>query len=156
MGTLRYTLYYATSYATLQCIDAWLNYHRSVNGFEESLNPLSNTPSFASLILEPLNVAIVCFCSSMIFMMERNRKRTAELMRSEWGALLGTPYVLLGLKLLAVLDSTVHYAGFGSPVSSMRIFGDNQMLSIIFLFIAVAIALHLPVTNYLRKRYLDT
>lgn len=153
MYKFRYALCYAGVYATLHLIDALLNFQILSSGITNDLSPFGTAGNVMTLILEPLNVMILCLCTSMLFMMESNPRRVADMLQSGWGALLGTPYALLALKLLSVLNSSFVSAGFVSPVSYFYIFRRDEVLSLIFFCTMVAIALYVPVTDYLRKRY---
>jgi hypothetical protein len=153
MGALRYSMTYATSYALLQLVDAWLSVTKLPSETNEELNPLGNSGSFAALVFEPLNLAILCLCSAMVFIMESNRQRAADVLRSEWGAIMSTPFVLLAMKFLSVFNSTLSYTGLNAPATMFGIFSNQQMFFIILLFIVIAMVLHLPVTKFLKKRY---
>lgn len=153
MYKFQYSLYYAMTYATLHFVDAWVNYRIAFTLYKDDFRPSSTPDSFLVSVFEPLNVMILCVCTLMLFMMEQNSKRTAALLRADWGALLGTPYVLLALKLLSMLNSGLVSVGMASPVSYFYVFEKDDVLSLIFFCTAVAIVLSFPVTNYLRKRY---
>lgn len=154
MGALGYSLIYAISYAGLQLADAWLNHSRQQSAFSQELGQLGSPDNFSTLMFEPLNITILCLCSSMVFVMERNHQRVADLLRSDWAALLCTPFVLLAMKLLSVINSTLTYLGLNSPILVPGISDGDQMFFIILLFICVAAVLHFPVTRFLKKRYL--
>jgi len=154
MGAFGYSLIYALSYAGLQLADAWLNYSRQQSVISQDLIWLGNPDNFGALMFEPLSITILCLCSLMVFAMERNHQRVADLLRSDWAALLCTPFVLLAMKLLSVINSTLTYLGLNSPILIPDISGGDQMFIIILLFIGVAAVLHFPVTRFLKKRYL--
>lgn len=154
MGAIGYSLIYAVSYTGLQLADAWLNYSRQQSAFSQESGSLGSPDNFEALMFEPLNITILCLCSSMVFAIESNHQRVADLLRSEWAALLCTPFVLLVMKLLSVINSTLTYLGLNSPVLIPGISDGDQMFFIILLFIAVAAILHFPVTRFLKKRYM--
>lgn len=148
-----HALVYAATYAALQVVNVWIIRLNLPYMFNEAPNTVVGTKSWMTMILEPLNMVILCVCSSMIFIMEKNRHRVADLIRSEWGTLMGTPFVLLGMKVITVLDSIAVYVGLGSPVVSRDALGNYEMLYVIVFFIAVAALLNIPVTRYMKKRY---
>lgn len=153
MSKAEYVGLYIILYALLHSADAVTAYVAIQQGVGAEANPLMNANNLAGLLVDPLNILIVIAGASIIYLSESNRERVADLIRDGRVALLSTPYILLLLKIIPVINNAMLLLGWGAPLSYLAPLGQNLFVAVLIFAMLLAMLLQTPVTHYLRRRY---
>lgn len=153
MSKAEYVGLYIVLYALLHSADAVTAYVAIQQGVGAEANPLMTATNLFSLLVDPLNILIVVAGASIIYLSESNRERVAELISTGRVAVLTTPYILLLLKTVPVINNTMLLLGWGAPLSYLTTLGGNLFVSALVFAMLLALLLQAPVTHYLRRRY---